>query len=315
MGAGRVTMTSVREALEEGVQLLRAAGSESARLDAELLLAHAVGADRTAILAHPEAPLGAGQQETYRRALERRATGEPVAYIRGLKEIYGHAFGADPRALTPRPETERLVELALDWIVRRLTEGPRPAGAPPVRVLDVGTGSGAVAVTLAVVLRRRGFADAVRFVASDRSTDALSLALENAVAHGVSDLVEVRAADLLGDGLLEAGRFDLLVANLPYIPSSALPELPVAASFEPREALDGGPDGLAVIRQLLSGLAAAVAPRGAALLEFGSDQADRVREAAAEAVPGWTVTIHPDLSGRSRVAQLQPPDGTGAAGS
>lgn len=306
-------MTSVREALEQGVQLLRAAGSESARLDAELLLAHAVGADRAAILAHPAAPLGAGQQEAYQRALERRAAGEPVAYIRGLKEFYGLAFGVDGRALIPRPETERLVELALDWIVGRLTEGPRPLGSAPVRVLDVGTGSGAVAVTLAVVLRRRGFAEAVRFVASDRSTDALSLALENAVAHGVSDLVEVRAADLLGDGLLEAGRFDLLVANLPYIPSAALPELPVAASFEPREALDGGPDGLAVVRQLLSGLARAVAPRGAALLEFGSDQADRVREAAAEVLPGWTVTIHPDLSGLARVAQLQPPDGTGAA--
>jgi release factor glutamine methyltransferase len=302
-----VTAT-VRDALEEGVQRLRAAGSESARLDAELLLAHAVGADRTAILAHPEAPLGTGQEQTYRSALERRAAGEPVAYIRGLKEFYGLAFGVDARALIPRPETERLVELALGWIVQRATDRPRPRGTPPVRVLDVGTGSGAVVVTLAVVLRRRRFAEAVELVASDRSAEALSLALENAVAHGVSDLVELRREDLLGDGLLADGPFDLLVANPPYIPTSVVPQLPAAASFEPREALDGGPDGLALVRQLLRRLPEAVAPGGAALLEIGSDQAERVREAAAEAVPGWRVTVHPDLSGRPRVAQLEPPD-------
>ncbi len=303
-----MTTTTVREALEEAVERLRAAGSPSARLDAELLLAHAVGADRTAILAHPEAPLGPGQQQTYRSALERRAAGEPVAYIRGLKEFYGLAFGVDARALIPRPETERLVELALAWIVQRASDRPRPRGTPPVRVLDVGTGSGAVAVALAVVLRRRRFSEAVEVVASDRSAEALSLALENAVAHGVSDLVEFRRADLLGDELLAGGPFDLLVANLPYIPTSVVPQLPIAAGFEPREALDGGPDGLTLVRQLLRQLPQALAPGGAALLEIGSDQAEGVREAAAEAMPGWTVTLHPDLSGRPRVAQLQPLD-------
>ncbi|MDQ3871854.1 MAG: peptide chain release factor N(5)-glutamine methyltransferase [Chloroflexota bacterium] len=300
-------MTSVSDALGEGVERLRAAGSGSARLDAELLLAHAVGADRTTILAHPEAAVGPGQQEVYERALERRAAGEPVAYIRGVKEFYGLAFSVDPRALIPRPETERLVELALGRIVELLTDRPRPAGTPRVRVLDVGTGSGAVAVTLAVVLRRRGLAEAVTLAASDRSAEALSLALENAVAHGVSDMVEFRMADLLDDDLLAAGPFELVTGNLPYIPTSVLRQLPAAAGFEPRDALDGGPDGLSLVRRLLGRLPMALAGRGAALLEIGSDQAEAVRDAAARALPGWILTIHPDLAGDPRVAELRQP--------
>lgn len=300
-------MRTLREALEAGVNRLREAGSETPRLDAELLLGHVIGLDRTSVLAHGEAPLGDGQRAAFEAALERRATGEPVAYIRGVKEFFGLAFGVDPRALIPRPETERLVELALEEIVRRLTERPRPAGTPPLRILDVGTGSGAVAVSLCSALRRRRFASEVRLVASDASEAAVELAVENAVSHGVADLIDFRVADLMDPSVQVGGRADVVVANLPYVPTATLADLPVAASFEPASALDGGPDGLDVIRRLLGGLPDGLARDGTALIEIGSEQAEGVREAGASLLPGWSVEIHADLSGRPRVAELRPP--------
>ncbi|HET7676957.1 MAG TPA: peptide chain release factor N(5)-glutamine methyltransferase [Candidatus Limnocylindrales bacterium] len=300
-------MSTVREALEAGVALLREAGSESPRLDAELLLGHVVGLERSGVLAHLEAPLGEGQRASYEGLLERRAAGEPVAYIRGIKEFFGLAFGVDARALIPRPETERLVELALARITERLTASPRPPGSKPLRVIDVGTGSGAIAVTLAVVLRRRGYGVAVRFVASDTSPEALDLALENAVGHGVGDLIDFRQADLLDPAVQVGGRSDLVVANLPYVPSAVVPELPIAASFEPIVALDGGRDGLDLLRRLMAALPEGVAADGGALLEIASDQADGVRLAAARLLPGWPIEIHADLAGRPRVAELRRP--------
>ncbi len=127
-------MTQVGELLREGIDRLTASGSESPRLDAELLLAHAIGVDRTSIIAHADAPVGADAEAAYRETVARRAAGEPVAYIRGLKEFYGLAFTVDARALIPRPETERLVELAEQEVIRRLAAAARPIGSPPVRV-------------------------------------------------------------------------------------------------------------------------------------------------------------------------------------
>lgn len=300
-------MAGIRETLEVGGARLRGAGSESPRLDAELLLGHVVGLERTSILAHPEAPLSDGQLERFRALVERRAAGEPVAYIRGVKEFYGLALAVDPRALIPRPETESLVELALARVRGALSAAPRPAGTRPFRVLDVGTGSGAVVVALARTLGRAGYGEAVRFTASDRSQDALALAVENAVSHGVADLIDFRVADLLDPAIEVDGPIDLVVANLPYIPSAVVPTLPVAASFEPAAALDGGDDGLAVIRRLLPELPAVVVPGGVALLEIGSDQTAALREAAGAALPGWPIAIHDDLGGRPRVARLDRP--------
>jgi release factor glutamine methyltransferase len=299
-------MPYVRDSLEEGVRRLREAGSESARLDAELLLAHVAGVDRTAILAHPEAPLGDGQLATFRSLIDRRAGGEPVAYIRGLKEFYGLSFAVDRRALIPRPETEELVDIALARITGRLTARARPPGTPRLRVLDVGTGSGAVIISLALVLRRRRFGSEVRLSATDVSPDALALALENAVAHGVADAIDFYPGDLF-DGLPLGYHAEVIVANLPYVPSTIVPELPRAASFEPRQALDGGADGLALIRRLLAGLPESLAKAGIALLEIGGDQSQAVVDATGDVLPGWSATIHPDLSGAPRVAELVPP--------
>lgn len=297
-------MATVRELLDVAVARLRESGSESARLDAELLLAYALDTDRTGVIAHADAPVGDGATARFEAALDRRAAGEPVAYIRGVKEFHGLAFGVDPRALIPRPETERLVELAEVEVVRRLIAAPRPAGAPPIRVIDVGVGSGAVAVTLAVLLRRRKMLDEVAITATDSSEDALQLARENAVAHAVGDRLEFINADLLPGGAVE--RWEVVLANLPYVRSDALPGLPRAASFEPVLALDGGPDGLRVIARLLDLLPGATADGGVAMLEIGGDQAVEMRALAADRLPSWSCEIELDLGGLPRVAILRP---------
>jgi len=285
--------------LHEGVERLRAAGSETARLDAELLLGDSVGVGRTVILAHPEAPVGADAASRYRAGIERRAAGEPVAYIRGIKEFYGLAFAVDRRALIPRPETERLVELAEAEVRGRL--GARSPADGPIRIVDVGTGSGAIAVALAVSIRRRSALGAVTILAVDDSDDALDLARENAVGHAVGDAVTFEQSDLLE----RSGEpFDLVLANLPYVRSDALPGLPIAASFEPVTALDGGSDGLAVIERLIEQLPTALANGGLALLEIGADQGDLIVERCGRLLPGWRCAVEPDLAGLPRVGAI-----------
>ncbi len=297
---------TVGSLLQGGTNRLRAAGSETARLDAELLLGHALGIDRTGVLAHPDAPVGNGQAAAYEAALTRRETGEPVAYIRGLKEFYGLVFTVDSRALIPRPETEGLVELAVERVREALVGAPRAADAP-LRIWDVGTGSGAIAIAVTITLQRRGYGGHFRVLASDVSRDALGLAIENAVGHGVADVIDFATGDLLAVDPPAEVPVDLLLANLPYIPSGTVPDLPVAASFEPRTALDGGPDGLDLVRRLLAALPAALAPTGSALLEIGADQGELITSTLAEGLPGWSARIQPDLAGQPRVAEILPP--------
>jgi release factor glutamine methyltransferase len=294
-------MATVRELLDTAVARLRESGSDTARLDAELLLGHALDVDRTGVIANWSAPVGDGAAARFRELLDRRAAGEPVAYIRGVKEFRGLAFGVDGRALIPRPETEKLVELAELEIVRRLIGGVRPLGAPKLRVIDVGTGSGAIAVTLAVLLDRRRMLDEVAFTAADVSEDALQLAKENAVGHAIADRLAFEIADLLPSG----SQWDVVLANLPYVRTDAIPDLPKAASFEPVRALDGGVDGLQVIGRLLDQLPGAVAHGGAALLEIGGDQEHAFRDLAAARLRGWELEVARDLGGLPRVAVLR----------
>jgi len=306
-------MATIGELLPSAIERLRTSGSESPRLDAELLLAHALHVERTTLLAHPEANVGPEAAARFDDHVRRRAAGEPVAYLRGFKEFHGVAFAVDARALIPRPETELLVDLALAEIADRLVRAPRPPGTPPLALADVGTGSGAIAVALAVALRGRGMLGEVEIVASDVAEEAVQLARENAVGHGVGDRVAVADADLLPPGGSGAGllvvrdRFDVICANLPYVPSEVVPTLPVAASFEPRDALDGGPDGLDVIRRLLDVLPERVVPGGAVFLEIGSDQAAAILEAITDCLPGWDARVEADLSGRPRAAVLGAP--------
>jgi release factor glutamine methyltransferase len=315
-------VTTIGDAIADATQRLRAAGSETARLDAELLLGWAIGADRTSIVAHRDAPVGSDAFARFEEGVARRATGEPVAYIRGIKEFHGLAFVVDPRALIPRPETEAIVDAAIREVMRRLAERPGEAGSgragpgsggagggggDPIRVADVGTGSGAIAVALAVELRHRTVVMGrnVRIAATDISPEALDLARENAVGHAAADGMRFIEADLLPPVLPDEGSpFDVILANLPYVRTEAIAGLPVAASFEPPLALDGGADGLDAIRALLERLPDALAPDGVALFEIGGDQGESAPQAVAERLPGWRATVEADLAGLPRVLRV-----------
>ena len=202
----------------------------------------------------------------------------------------------------------RLLALALDGTLVGDDLRIRPRTVAAVRAaVEAG-----VAVAIAAALRRRGMASEVEIVATDQSAAAAALAAENAVAHGVADHVGVAVADLLPAQGAEAGllrtpeRFDLVCANLPYIRPGALAGLPAPVGFEPREALDGGPDGLDVIRRLLALLPARLDAAGLALLEIGADQADLVARAVVSLLPGWGCEVVADLAGLPRIAQVVP---------
>jgi len=310
-------VATIGELLGTATARLRDAGSETARLDAELLLGYAIGADRTAIVAHRDAPVGSDAAARFEDAVRRREAGEPVAYIRGIKEFHGLAFVADARALIPRPETEALVDAALAEVMARLGRRPGEAGrggddgGDPIRVADVGTGSGAIAVALAAGLRARRveMGRHVTILATERSPEALDLARENAVGHATADGMRFVEADLLPPVLPDDGApLDIVLANLPYVRSDAIAGLPIAASFEPREALDGGADGLDVIRALLERLPEVLAADGVALLEIGGDQGESAPAAVGAVLPDWRASVAADLAGLPRVLRVERPE-------
>ncbi len=288
---------------------LQAARVQLATLDdgdvtAAALLARVTGLTRTQILARPEAPLTAEQSAAFAGLVARAALGEPLAYLTGQREFYGLEFEVDPRVLVPRPETERLVDLAL--------------AARPRRVLDVGTGSGCIAVTLAVHLPQAAL------VATDLSPQALAVARRNAERHGVADRIQFIQSDLLDFWLVPASslyvgtggsltshlsplisQFDLIAANLPYIDRAALPGLPVA-HFEPRLALDGGPGGLTLVERLLAQAPGLLAAEGRLLLEIGADQGPAALRLARAAFPEAEARVERDLAGLGRVLAIGP---------
>lgn len=303
---------TVSELVRLATERLAASGVESPRLDAELLLAQALGVDRTGILAYPEAAVGDGAREAFEASLARRERGEPVAYIRGFREFHGLAFATDARALIPRPETELLVDAALEEIVGRLTTSPRGPAAPALRVADVGTGTGAIAVALLAALRRRRMADEVLVIAIDVSEEALQLARENAVGHGVADRMVFMAADLLPYHVDPP--YAVVCANLPYVPTGEIAGLARELSYEPELALDGGPDGLDVVRRLLDALPRTLAPDGVAFLEIGADHGDLIAREVATRLPGWHCRVTNDLAGMPRLARVEPIPGDDRTG-
>jgi release factor glutamine methyltransferase len=285
---------TVAEALFEARTRLRETGSPSPRLDAEILLGHVIGRDRSWLLAHPEAPVE--EASALADALARRGAGEPIAYIRGFKEWRSLRIRTDRRALVPRPETELLAEVAIGEIADRLI-----ADDAPVVAWEVATGSGAVALALALRFRPALALGRLRLIASDASGEALELAAENLEAHGVAGLVDLACADLLAPAGAVLPRPDVVIANLPYVPRAEVEAAAGSLAHEPRLALDGGPDGLAVVRQLIADLPARVADGATALLEIGAGQADAVR---ALVPPGADVTARRDLAGLDRVVRI-----------
>lgn len=260
--------------------------SESPALDAEVLLRTVLGRSRAALMAHPEASLAPQQWQRLVELLGRRAAGEPVAYLTGTKEFMGLTFAVSPAVLIPRPDTECLVERALAVL---------PADGRRRVVADVGTGSGAIAVSLAVQR------PTLRVYALDSDPRAGRFAAANARRHAVAERVSVRSGNLLAP-LPEAAA--VIVANLPYIRSEALPTLPVAVrDYEPRHALDGGADGLVVYRRLLRQLAAQstlLQRPGHVLCECDPSQVDALRALVRGALPGAVIEVIGDLAGRPR---------------
>jgi release factor glutamine methyltransferase len=288
------TTTTVGEALSGARAALHDAGSPSPRLDAEVLLAHVIGRDRAWLLAHPEEEVE--HAEAWERALARRAGGEPVAYIRGYREWRSLRIRTDARALIPRPETELLAEAAIAEIAGRLTRD-----GEAVVAWEVATGSGAVATALGLRFRSALALGRLRLIASDVSPDALELAAENLAGHGVDSLVDLACADLLEPAGSSLPRPDVVIANLPYVATAEVDAGTGSLAHEPRLALDGGPDGLGVVRRFVSSLPSRVAPGASVLLEIGVGQADAVRELAP---PGTSVSLEADLGGIERIVRF-----------
>ena len=287
-------------ALVSAVERLRGAGSPTPRLDAEILVAHALERDRAWLLAHLDEPMPARAGADLSGWIERRAGGEPIAYIRGFKEWYGLRLATDRRSLIPRPETELLADAAIGDIADRMARDDRP-----ILVWDVGTGGGAVAVVLARRFRSALTLGRLRLVASDVSADAIELAAENLAAHAVDRLVTLAVADLLDPLGSIPEPPDVVVANLPYLRSAQVETGLGSLGWEPAAALDGGPDGLALIRRLLARLPQRMAGDGSVLLEIGEDQGGSIRTLAA-ALPGtWSVSTLRDLAGNERIVRLE----------
>jgi release factor glutamine methyltransferase len=266
-------------------------GVAGARLDAEILLAEAWGTDRAGLFARLRAPVPADTQRRFRALAARRAVGEPLQYITGRQEFWSRDFVVTRDVLIPRPETQRLVELALE--VRAGRGAATSVGSrSPLRVCDVGTGSGCLALTVACE-----WPDAEVW-ALDVSAAALQAAAVNARRLGVAGRVRFVHGDLLDP---VAGQdFDLIVSNPPYVPSEEIGLLQRELQWEPRRALDGGADGLAVIRRLLPAAYAHLEPGGVLLMEFGAGQASAVEELARAA--GYaTGAVRPDDAGLPRV--------------
>jgi release factor glutamine methyltransferase len=274
------------EERDAGAALLRRAGVVTAALDADVLLAHVLGVAKEMLYAHPDTEMTHGAMRRYRELIERRARGEPVAYLRGFKEFYGLRFTVDRRVLIPRPETETLVDAARGIIAGR-----------PLTIADVGTGSGAVAVAIAAHERT------VHVIATDISADALAVARENTLRNGVADRVEIREGDLLAP---IADQVDVVVANLPYLRDDALEQLVgerTSLAFEPRLAVTAGKDGLELIWRAASDLPRVLAPHGAALFEIDPPEADQVAHLLQYAL-GGEIRVISDLSGDARVVAV-----------
>jgi len=278
---------SIGEALRRASQELDHAGIADARREAGSLLSHVIARDRTFLISHADDPLGEDELERFENAVARRAAGEPAQYITGKQDFFGRTFRVTPDVLIPRPETELLVEAALQVM-----------NADSV-VCDVGTGSGCIAITL---LRERSDA---RTLAVDVSQAALEVARENARRLSVFDRIEFRLSDCFAALRTSEDLFDVIVSNPPYVSANMLPGLQrEVRDHEPLVALSPGEDGLSIIRRLLDDSPRFLRKNGHLLMEIGFDQGDAVQQLVDSSV--WTLKeIRPDLQSIPRIVVLQ----------
>jgi release factor glutamine methyltransferase len=264
--------------------------SDTPALDASVLIAHIVNQPRTWVMAHPELTLTIEQQKQLDSSLARLENGEPFPYVLGHWEFFGLDFELTPDVLIPRPETELLVEKAIAW----LQKSPERS-----RVADVGTGSGVIAVSIAVNVRN------VHVLASEISRKALNIAQKNARKFNVAQRIDFMKCDLLPSksSFEHHSSIDLICANLPYIPTETLHELPIFGR-EPTIALDGGPDGLDPYRKLFSLAPAWLASHGKMLLEIEARQGTKIIEMAGDTFPKANIQLYKDLSGHDRLLEI-----------
>ncbi|MBW1980023.1 MAG: peptide chain release factor N(5)-glutamine methyltransferase [Deltaproteobacteria bacterium] len=269
-------------------------GVAEPRASAELLLAHVLSLDRLSLYLNYDRPLLPAELSEFKKCIKRRLRGEPVQYITGTQEFWSMLLHVSPDVLIPRPETEVLVQTALDHLH---STWPQES---TFSILDVGTGSGAVAISLARELSK------ARIVALDVSFNALQLARKNSLHQGVSGRLLLVCSDLLTSINKETAKFHLVVSNPPYIRSEELPLLPREISaHEPRSALDGGPDGLAVIRRIVAQAAEVLLPRGALAVEIGADQAEGALQLVSADCRYNKVRVDKDYSGMDRILLAQ----------
>jgi release factor glutamine methyltransferase len=277
--------TTVQQGLEMSTTRLDAI-SESAALDAQVLLAYATEQPRSRILAHPETLLTPSQESKLEAALRDLSEGKPLPYVVGHWEFFGLDFEITPNVLIPRPETELLVEKALAWLEHRTNA--RTA-------IDVGTGSGCIAISLATRIR------GLNLTATDISKRALEVAVRNAVKFSVADRIEFNCCDLLPSKTMT---YDLIVANLPYIPTKTMETLPIYGR-EPTLALDGGSDGLDLVRRLITLAPGYLSPGGMMLLEIESSQGMAALSLAYDTFSHASIHLHRDLANRDRLIEVQ----------
>jgi release factor glutamine methyltransferase len=275
------------EALKRARELLSRHRIEDAALEAELLLRHTLKIDRTQLYTEPDCELKQRHVDTYKTFVKRRIKGEPSAYITGHREFFGLDFHVDKHVLIPRPETELLVEQT----ILHAKQYKNPV------IVDVGTGCGAIAVSLA-----KNLADA-EIYAVDISKAALKVAARNCLAHGVEDRVKLLHGDLLESLPTQV---DIIVANLPYVLTSDVPRVNTFG-FEPSLALDGGADGMDVVKRLCLQAKDRLRPAGCLLLEIGMGQSKKTSDILQELYPTANIEILPDLSGIARVVCLTLP--------
>lgn len=279
---------TIREALRWARERLRA--SPTPHEDARVLLQHVLDVEHTHVAANPQRTLSAEQEERFRAHVLRAEELEPIPYITGEAAFYGLEFAVTPAVLIPRPETELLVDEAVAWAKKR----------PAPLIVDVGTGSGCIAVLLA---RRLPLA---RLLAVDVSQSALAIARRNMERHGVAQRIDLRQTTLL-EGIDEP--VDLIVANLPYITDAEWTVLDDAVKwYEPVTALRGGPDGLDLIRRLLRQAKTQLRPGGAIFLEIGWRQGDAARDMAQTFFPEAQITVKLDYAGRDRLVAIDTPE-------
>ncbi len=260
--------------------------AEQPALEAQVLLARVLGQPRTWVIAHPEFAITNQQDQLLGALLEKLRQGEPLPYLLGHWEFFGLDFLVNPAVLIPRPETELLVEEALNWIRDR---------KKPILGIDIGTGSGCIAVSLAK------YAPDLQMTATDTSRPALNTCRLNAARHGVQGRVALVQADLLEP---MRGPFDLVCANLPYIPTHKLAGLEITR-HEPRRALDGGADGLRLVERLLVQAATCVAAESLLLLEIESGQGEEALRMAHRTFPGAVQRVISDLAGMPRLLRIE----------